>query len=304
MQRLGIPVTYCIPFHPQSKHVERYHRTFHDRFDRVFYTYTGGAPHLRPDRTTAALAQHQGLIMMRKKGRIDSQDVAAESSLPLASEYIQMFYVWLETWYHATPQRGEGMNGRSPREVFEQDRWKEAKPVTPDQLALLLQDRKECKVDSCAVRLNNLRYVPATDDLRASAVMHERTTGKVIVAYDPCDLYQVSVLDEDGYVLCHLQAETLLRQSGDAETRQLIAASMQQRHILARATRDSLSQLGRDVRKGGYQSPAEAMRELAQLPAAVGDSIVRRPENHPSNKARSSEAPLYAHDIATRFLED
>ena len=49
LARLGMAVQHCIVRHPQSKHVERFFRTVHERFDKKFPTYTGGSPATRPD---------------------------------------------------------------------------------------------------------------------------------------------------------------------------------------------------------------------------------------------------------------
>jgi putative transposase len=60
LARLGISITHCIPRHPQSKHVERFFRTLHERFDKRWHQhYTGGASHLRPDATSAAMMIHR-----------------------------------------------------------------------------------------------------------------------------------------------------------------------------------------------------------------------------------------------------
>ena len=77
--RLGIAVTHCIPHHPQSKAIERFFRTMHERFDRCWPTYTSGDPFTRPESTDLAMMQHRRLL---KAGRV------AESKHPLASRFI------------------------------------------------------------------------------------------------------------------------------------------------------------------------------------------------------------------------
>ena len=57
--RLHMAVQHCIVRHPQSKHVERFFRTLHERFDKKFPTYTGGSPATRPDFTADAMAHHR-----------------------------------------------------------------------------------------------------------------------------------------------------------------------------------------------------------------------------------------------------
>ena len=78
LARLGIGVTHCIPRHPQSKHVERFFRTLHTRFDSVHKTYTGGSPATRPDSTELAMMQHRRLL---KKGRDVSRAILTPAGL-------------------------------------------------------------------------------------------------------------------------------------------------------------------------------------------------------------------------------
>ena len=112
MRRLGIEVTFCKPFHPQSKHIEKYHGFFHQRVDRAFGSYTAGATHLRPDATVDALAQHKKLLVMGD---------TRTSALPLASEFIRMAEAWIDQTYHERAHDGEGMGKRSPRLCFAEE---------------------------------------------------------------------------------------------------------------------------------------------------------------------------------------
>ena len=304
MQRFNIAVTFCLPYHAQSKGVERFHNSLHNRFDKVWPSYTGPAAHLRPDSTHAMFARHKGLMMLRKRGQMDSAQVAAESDIPLCSELVQAFMNWLEVYYHAEPQSGEGMNGRSPAQVFVADRWKDARPApSPALLSSLLMEREIRKVDSCAVSLQGRRYVPSTDDLHASAIMHEYTTRKVLVAYDPCDMQSVDIYDTDGHLLCTLQAELLMRQSGDKETRDRISASMQQRRSLMRSTRESLAGLSRAVASSGQPAHADAQPDVLPLLATGTDAITQRSQLKPQRTVTVRQ-PLYTHDLVQQLLED
>jgi hypothetical protein len=297
--RFNIPVTYCIPYSPQSKPIERYHRTFHERFDKCFFTYTGGSPELRPDRTHAAAAEHHGLIMLRKKGVMDSQQVAATSMLPLASGYISAFMTWVRDWYHVTPQRGIGMDGRCPAEVFLVERHKPLRTAPPaEQMAALLLERKRVKVSRCSVSLLNRRYVYAPGDVTAKHIMHHHTTKYVFVAYDPFDTERVAVLDADGFILCWLQPEVMMRQSSDAETRVLIAETMADRRGLTKDTYQSQQALRAAYAATGHKSQAEHLREVARLPLAAGDTITQRAQRVDLRPSAGSHAPESSAQIA------
>ena len=107
--RLGIGLTHCLPYHGQSKGIERAWRTVHSCFDAVWPTYTSGSPFTRSDSTSAAMMAHRRLA---RHGRV------AESEHPRASVFIAACLAWMEE-YADTPQDGKGMDGGTPRQVFE-----------------------------------------------------------------------------------------------------------------------------------------------------------------------------------------
>jgi putative transposase len=300
MRRIGVEVTNCLPYHPQSKHIERYHNNFHQHLDRLFLNaYTGIAPHKRPDRTHAALARHQGLIVMKKKGVLDAAQVAAASDLPLASDYIRDALAWIELDYKVTPQRGEGMDGLSPAAIFDKYRWKDERaPLTPEKMALLMPMRKNLTVDASAITLLKRRYMWARGDEMAKLIMHERTTQKVCVLYNPADLDRVIVLDLDGHYLCSLVAEIMMRQSNDQETRDRVKDFSRERNGLERDVRDSIAHVSREALRIGYQTPLEDLRERGKLLATGTDSIVQRAQRIDLRPSADSHAPESSAQIA------
>jgi transposase InsO family protein len=305
LRRLGIAVVFCLPFHPQSKHIERYHRTYHERVDIAFPTYTAGKPHLRLDATDEGLKRHKKLLQMGD---------TSSSSLPLASEYIAMGEAWIEKYYHARPHSGEGMNGRSPAECFAQERNPNQKPTPSlEELAPLFAEVARRKVMNCAIELTvrgeSVRFVPSADDARAPYVMHERAGQQIQVAYDPLNLSRAVALDLEGFSLCRLERQGLTRFSQDAGTQKEIAAISQQRGMLAKATRQSVAALAQRVRGSGYVPQADQLRQLAGLQATGTDavsstasttntsSIVQRPR-----KTARAEAPRYVADVVHDFF--
>jgi hypothetical protein len=302
LQRLGIPVTFCLPRHPQSKHVERYHRIVHERFDMAFPTYTAGATHLRPDNTTAALKQHGQLLRMGRP---------SESQLPLASEFIRMCAGWIEGWYHQQPQDGAGMDGRTPAEVFEAEQAGRAFRACPGdaELAMLLCERTTLKVSNCQIKLDGDAFVPDLADHYANFQMHELSGTRVTVAYNPLDPMFAAVLDEDGHFVCRLQRKDLVRFApDDKETREKVGAFLANRNGLRKAVRDSIADVGRRVQSaGGFTTLAEQHRQRADalLPRAVNDGIADltvQPARRPIEDA-SFEGGMHSKDVVRNFFE-
>jgi putative transposase len=264
--RLGIAVTHCLPHHPQSKHVERFFRTLHERFDKCWPTYTSGNPFTRPDATSLAMMDHRRLL---RAGRVN------ESRHPLASRFILACLAWIEE-YNATPHTGEGMDGCSPLQVFDGNRNPNQKPAPdPAALALLLAEREKRMVRECAVTLKNRRYLPV--DQAGWMTIHEWNEREVVVAYDPNDWECAAALDLDGCFLAWLQVEELIRFApGNDQTQRQIAESFRTRRGLEKATRETLTTISRVARSNGAQSPLEAMASRLELPGDVAGIVTQR----------------------------
>lgn len=284
LARLGIGVTHCIPRHPQSKHIERFFRTLHMRFDSVHSTYTGGSPATRPDQTETAMMLHRRLL---KKGR------AAESRHPYASRVIAGCLSWIEE-YNARPHQGEGMDGRSPNEVFAQELNPNQRP-TPDfaRLAILMAEYQKRQVHECAVVLNRRRYVPRNEDRTAWAVMHEQNEREVLIAFNPTDPEFAVALDTDGRFLAWLESETLVRFApNDSAVQGQIAESMEIRRGLEKATRQSLQVIEATARANGAKSASEMLYDRPQLPANAESAIThRKPRLAPTRKPEAPKTP-------------
>jgi transposase-like protein len=268
--RLGATIKYCQPFHPQAKLIESANRTYHQRLDRRFLTYTGPTPEQRPDRCIAALERHKKLLT---QGRAD------ESDLPLASEYIRAAILWIEEEYNNTPKNVPGMEGLTPNQAFEQFRWANRPPApAPHILAGLLAERATRVIHECSIEMANRRYV-GVDEWSQRGLHDREAPGKrVTVAFDPLDLDYLAAIDEDGKIFAYLHPEHFVRQADDEETRAAIGASMQERSHRYRETRGQLDALSRRVRSTGYVPQHEQMLQIGRLPIPIDHLIVHRPQ--------------------------
>lgn len=292
LARCGIAVTHCIVRHPQSKHVERFFRTMHERFDRKWHTYTGGKPDRRPDLTEEAMATHRKLM---RHGQVQ------QSQHPRASLFMSCFAAWLEE-YHNHEHRGRGMDGRTPAQVFAQEFNPNQRPrPSENTLATLLLKRQTCVVQECAVRFANRRYV-ACDSVGVE-IMHDLNRASVTVAFDENDPDTAVVLSEGGALLAWLKPEEFLPQSGAAAP--AIAASMQQRRHLEKSTRTTLRGITLAARAIGAKSEVERLAQEAwQLPMAVNESVTHsKPRTGPDPQLTPSLLPGEgANRLAARLL--
>ena len=294
LRRLGIAVTHCIPHHPQSKCVERAFRTVHERFDKAWPTYTSGNPFTRPDATSALMMRHRGLL---KSGRV------GEAHHPKASQFILACLAWIEE-YADTRHEGEGMDGGTPRQVFEAN-LNPAQKATPEPatLALLLAEHERRTVHECAIKLNKRRYQPC--DQAGWATLHSLNENEILIAYDQADQENAAALDLDGHFLAWLKLEDKVRFApGDPHTQAQIAESMATRRHLEKTTRDTLTSISLVARQNGAQTPLEAMATRLQLPAntdLAGVVTQRAPRLVPTEDTRASVTPAEA---ARMFLQE
>ena len=199
------------------------------------------------------------------------------------------------------------MQGRTPRQVFEQQGWHgTGQALTPDILTALLPDTATRKVREGSVEINGQRFIAAPGDIQASAAMEHWNTRTVTVAFDPNDDVAVAH-DERGNLVAYLTREVpvgfypLLTGAAQELAKAKVADSMATRNAHLRSHRDSLASLAKGVAQSGARTPLELMQQRAALPAAVGDHITDRPQRlRPDMHA---VAPKSSADIATDFLE-
>lgn len=292
LARLGISVTHCIPRHPQSKHVERFFRTLHERFDAAHQTYTSGSPATRPEQTEELMMRHRWLL---KRGRVE------ESQHPLASQIIIACTAWIDA-YNNMPHSGEGMDGRTPNEVFAAERNPNQKPAPEERtLALLMMDYQRRQVRECAVVIAKRRYTPRAEDRPAWAAMHEANETEVLVAFNDTDPEFAAALTLDGHFLAWLECEEMLRFAPwDESTQQKIGQSMEIRRGMEKATKQSLRAIAGAARAKGARSAQELLYNHLELPAAVDQLVTQRKPRRPD---KAAQAPATASDIASQFLE-
>jgi hypothetical protein len=294
--RIGAQVTHCLPHHPQAKPIERMFGTFH-QFDRSWHQhYTGGAPHLRPDATSAAMMMHRRLT---RHGRV------AESTHPPASFFIALALEWIEE-YHQRAHSGRGMDGCSPAQIYA-ERELGTVQTDPAALALLLDEHRRLKVRECAVEWTPVpkggsrRYTFFDEASRQS--LHALNETEVVVAWDPADLDAVAILDDAGHFLTWAKPAGYMRMDpADPETRKKIAQSMSDRRHLEKQTRGVLESIARTARSIGARTPVEALAERTSLAPIIESTLTHRsPKPKPQPDAK---APMTAAEIATAFWRD
>lgn len=113
---LDIQPHFAIPYNPQSKLIESFFKTVHERFDKLFDSYCGGSPDTRPEGANS-IPIHQ---------------------LPTVEEVEAEFGKWLAEFYHARPHSGGAMFDYTPLQAWEYFRSPQPRPpIDGERLDLL-----------------------------------------------------------------------------------------------------------------------------------------------------------------------
>jgi hypothetical protein len=295
LARTGIAVQFCQPYHGQAKNIERFWGTLHQKWDKLWPTYTSGSPATRPVITAEAMERHDKLM---KRGRAD------ESELPTTSAFIQATRAWIEE-YNNTSHTGCGMEGATPNEVFKSCfNPKQKPPIDAATLSLLMAERAMPTVRKCVVTLNKKRYEPV--DREGWQLLHDLDGSKILVAYEPAAPDVATALTLDGNFLCALRTEELvLYAPSDPHTKELISASMATRRGLEKHTRESIRTLSIAARSQGALSPLESIATRLQLPANTGlaDLITQRTPKPSPNTDDTPSRPATPAEAARQGLK-
>src|SRR5690606_18609814 len=95
-KQLDIVSHYALPYNAKAKPIERVFRTFEEQFGKLWKSYCGNQVYNRPERL-----KEMGL-----------------EEYPTFEEWQELHDMYIEKWYNQSPHRGQGMNNKSPSEVY------------------------------------------------------------------------------------------------------------------------------------------------------------------------------------------
>jgi transposase InsO family protein len=256
--RLGIKSQYCKKYHGQSKSIERFFGTIHTRFDLLHRpAYCGRNPSKMPEDCRAAQSLHAKLL--------DAGDLENSPFRP-ASEIFRQGEQWINEFNSSFHHSGQGMNRRTPAEVFHAEIPREKlERIDPVSVADLFWDRRKCTViEGGKVRLNRSVYEPANP--QTFAVMQPLIKREIFVACDPLSMGEAIAVSQDGTPLGHLRAQALLVHGATSQAD--IQNEMKLRSRMLTASRQLLSGLENKRRMAGDLTEAEELGRRAAASAA------------------------------------
>ena len=174
----------AIPYHGQSKMIERFFKTLEERFGKLWYSYAGNNAKNRPD-------------YLKKLNK----ELAKDLNVPTMDEFIQRLEGYISE-YNETVHTGNGMDGRTPNEVYTAD-LQEVRRIDPYKLTLICGEVTTAVVGKNGVRLMQRDY------LNRDGELIKLFGRKVTVRYIPENIDVVFVYDEEDRFFCKATATEL-----------------------------------------------------------------------------------------------
>lgn len=182
---LGISKSTALPKHGQSKPIERFFETLETRLGKRFYSYAGHNAKKRPDY----------LQKLNKKLEDDPNIMDMDEFIKLCNE-------WIENEYSETKHHGNGMNGKTPNEVYYSNCENIRRFDDKAKLAIICGERVSRKVRHDCIQLFEEYYYAKNGELT-------NYIGKTVtVVYTPENVDVLYVFDENFRQICTVSART------------------------------------------------------------------------------------------------
>lgn len=206
---MDVAVSFAIPYHPQSKPIERFFDTMDCQFTKTISTYCGKDTDRKPE----------DLVEMLKSQKALREAYDLVGFCELVGKYVEI--------YNNSAHTGRGMDGRSPAEVMATRRSRRVLGEGVAELLLRVWSG-ELTVGKNGVRFKKIWYGQFSPELLAFQGK------KVRVAYDPDDLRSVYVYDAATLKLLTIADQGRLIAYGSAVSEEDLRWAMRQK---ARAVR-------------------------------------------------------------------
>jgi len=201
---MQITVSFAIPYHPQSKLIERFFDTVDCQLVKTITTYCGKDTERKPDYLKELLTNKKVI-----DGALDLE------------KFTRLFERYVEV-YNNSSHNGVGMDGRSPAQVLATRTSKRI--ICDDTLELLMKVwSRELIIGKNGVCFKGVYFGQYNPDLLACQ-------GKAVrLAYDPTDLRQVYVYDAATMKLITIAEQNQLVNYGSAASEVHLRNAMQQK---------------------------------------------------------------------------
>lgn len=241
VHQIGIGNIYAKPYHGQAKTVERFFKTFTERFCKMLPTYTGKDAKNRPE-------------MMQ----VPDKDILTLA--PSIEEFLICLDHYMEDYNH-TPSRGKDLDGKSPDEVYYQNLSVKKMVTDSKALDLLCGTFDMRTVGKNGIRFKNRYYW--------NEGLLPYLNKKVVINYTSDNMDLLYVFDEDRRAVCTAEAKvrTPFRNTTEADFKKAEKERKAARQLVKKyrpvMEHDTMSLIAKN------QLAEQAQKDAAYSPAAV-----------------------------------
>ncbi len=180
---LDIEFRTALPRNARAKGIERAFCTVKETFSKLYEGYTGGTILEKPDKL-------KSIVKMPEK-------------LTAITEFEHQVDTYINGWYNKQPHSGEGMNGKSPDEVYAAN-LVEQRVIPKDKLNLMFMRYAKGNKGTIKVGKNGVSLKFYGEELQYwNEDLWKLYYGKdVYVRYSPDNLSEVRIYDKDMRFIC------------------------------------------------------------------------------------------------------
>lgn len=183
---LNIEKITALPYHGQSKPIERFFETLENRFGKLFYSYAGNNAKDRPD-------------YLKKTNK----ELENDPNIPDIDDFISKLDIWIEEKYANTCHNGNAMERKTPNQVYAEQLVNKRTVSDKATLTLLCGEQVKRKVLNNGIRLYNRWYTPKNCELV------NYFNKEVTVMFTPENVDIIYIFDEDMRFICKLRANVI-----------------------------------------------------------------------------------------------
>ncbi len=209
---LGIQAAFAQPYNARSKPIERSFLTVKEWFSKLADSYRGGNTQERPERLAAILKKPDKLMTIEELELVYSE--------------------WVESVYNEHPHAGQGMNGRSPRQVY--DELCVTKRTAPEEILrlALMRSSQPLAIGRNGININGRYYT--------SDALMMRQGQQVYVRYDPAEAGLVYVFDLQDRYICQADNRQMVSWGATSEDIRAAKSESKRKKNLVKQYREAL----------------------------------------------------------------
>jgi hypothetical protein len=251
LRECGMNIHFCLPYHGQSKPIERFWRTLHEMFDKHEITYVGSNTALRPEEMR---------VFQRTINGIRKFDIELVPAFDAIRERIDHFMKYYNEQHHHT---GQGMDGKTPVQAFQENAV--PRRDIPENMKKYIFTRREIRtIQRNGISIDGMWY----NSLELREYFLTKGPGvKVEVRRGLDDVRNVSIFSmPDRIYLCDAEGG-LENGSTEEDIRRISKIKKEARQFLAKYNRKKA-----EYDRQEYKTPAELYAEEVRK-VAGGDPI-------------------------------